>query len=76
MCRSLLSHVCAMRRLLPFPLPQLWQLYCAFDLLVLWMQPECTEWQVPSLAMLFFLLGCGNIYTTLTTWHRKILRAA
>jgi hypothetical protein len=28
--------------------------------------------QVPVLAVLFFLLGCGNIYTTMTTWHRKL----
>jgi len=58
--------------LIPFLLfGQLWQLYIAKILFDLSLAEGCVEWQVPVIGILFVWLGCGNLFTTVTTCYRK-----
>eukprot|EP01134_Creolimax_fragrantissima_P005512 CFRG5512T1 len=59
--------------LIPFVLfGQVWQLLNGYILLRLSQHPECVEWQVSALCALFFILGIGNLYTTLTSVKHKL----
>ncbi|KAJ1551810.1 hypothetical protein HK096_004665 [Nowakowskiella sp. JEL0078] len=62
--------------ILPFLIVgQLWQLHNAYKLFELYVSQEVDkkEWQVALACILFFMLGVGNMFTTLKTWFSKRL---
>ncbi|TPX34702.1 hypothetical protein SmJEL517_g02678 [Synchytrium microbalum] len=55
--------------LIPFVLAgQLFQLYNGYQLGQLWWSGVCTETHTPVAALLFFVLGLGNAFTTIKTY--------
>uniref|UniRef100_A0A1I8AE28 Transmembrane protein 120 homolog n=1 Tax=Steinernema glaseri TaxID=37863 RepID=A0A1I8AE28_9BILA len=49
------------------------QFYCAYVLFDIYRTLDCTgQWQVIALAILFFLIACGNMFTILRVIARKI----
>eukprot|EP00123_Amoebidium_parasiticum_P008871 comp19077_c0_seq1/m.21560 comp19077_c0_seq1/g.21560 ORF comp19077_c0_seq1/g.21560 comp19077_c0_seq1/m.21560 type:complete len:369 (-) comp19077_c0_seq1:377-1483(-) len=65
---------CGLPLLFPFLLLcQVWILYVGYFLTTLAGLAECTEWQVPTLAALFLVVGVGNLYTNMIT-GRKVIR--
>jgi hypothetical protein len=51
---------------------QAFQLSNAYALYTLSYHPECKEWQVPVLSVIFFLLFSGNTWTTLGVVRQKL----
>ncbi|KAJ3127057.1 hypothetical protein HK098_006854 [Nowakowskiella sp. JEL0407] len=63
--------------ILPFLIVgQLWQLHNSYILYELYQaqDPKDKEWQIAVTALLFLILGFGNMFTTLKTWISKRLR--
>nr|XP_039248780.1 ion channel TACAN-like [Styela clava] len=49
-----------------------WQLYNAYYLTVLSLKYKFIDWQVPAIAFLFFVMFCGNFFTTLSVVTQKM----
>lgn len=65
---------------LTFLLPALvggyvFQLYNAYVLFKLSFHPQCSEWQVMASAVIFFVLACGNLWTTFGVIKSKITKS-
>ncbi|KAK0418473.1 hypothetical protein QR680_013576 [Steinernema hermaphroditum] len=49
------------------------QFYCAYVLFYIYRTLDCTgQWQVIAMAILFFLIACGNMFTILRVLARKV----
>ncbi|CAK8694162.1 unnamed protein product [Clavelina lepadiformis] len=58
--------------LLPFLFfGHMWQLFNAYTLYHIAVKYECSEWQVPVIGLLFFVLSCGNLFTTINVVVQK-----
>lgn len=49
----------------------LFQAYNAYTLYLLSLRPDCSEWQVLALALIFFVLSTGNTITTSHVVYQK-----
>jgi hypothetical protein len=59
--------------LLPFLyVGYLFQLYNSYTLYKLSQHEECNEWQIVVLAFIFFILFCGNTFTTSVVVQQKL----
>ncbi|KAI6188216.1 hypothetical protein M3Y98_00330300 [Aphelenchoides besseyi] len=60
--------------LLPFLIiGYLIQGYCSYYLFCMYYQKDCSEdWQVLALAILFAVISCGNLFTILSVFFRKL----
>jgi len=49
------------------------QFYNSYQLYLLWLTPQCTEWQVPFLSLIFLFIAIGNTGTTLLVMKNRYL---
>lgn len=49
-----------------------WELYNAYVLALIYMSKDCNEWQVIILSVIFFILFCGNFFTTYMVIRKKL----